>query len=91
MADMSAEESYETLMARARRLGMSSPGEVVNYALSLFAQIADEMESGGQLLIHRDREVRELVLQHAARAGCRPLCKVDLTDCERPTWHLGHS
>ncbi len=78
------EETYDTIMARARRLGITSPGELTNYALDLFAQLADELEAGGLLMVQRDHEVQELVFQDAA-AGCPPLLKVELPGSERPT------
>jgi len=86
---VSSDETYETIMARAARLGIGTPGEVVNYALRLFAQLADELEAGGQLLVQHDREVQELVLRDAAfAAGRPPLRKVDMPASERPTWRL---
>ena len=62
---MNGNETYETIMARAARLGISTPGEAVDYALHLMAQLVDELESGGQLLVQRDRDVHELVLRDA--------------------------
>jgi hypothetical protein len=85
---MNGNETYETIMARAARLGISTPQEVVNYALRLLAQLVDETESGGQLLIQRDREVQELVFRDPARADHGPLGKVDVSAGERPTWRL---
>jgi hypothetical protein len=86
---MTTEETYDTIMSRAaRRLGISTPDEAVDYALHLLAQLVEELESGGQLLVQHDWDVHELVLRDAARAGAQPLRKLELSASERPTRRL---
>jgi hypothetical protein len=81
------DETYETIMVRARRLGIQSPGEVANYALRILAQLDDEVQSGGQLLVQHGGKVEELVFPAAPAKVCGPpLLKVDVPVPERPTW-----
>jgi hypothetical protein len=83
------DETYETIMVRARGLGIQSPGEVANYAVRILVQLADEMADGGQLLVQHGRKVEELVFPAApARSSGPPLLKVERLGPERPTWRL---
>ncbi len=77
-------------MARAQRLGVESPGEVANYALSVLSQLAEELEAGGRILVEHGSNVQELVFRQPVRAGQCPLLKMDVSDSSRPTQRLPH-
>jgi hypothetical protein len=79
------DETYETIMVRARGLGIQSPGEVANYAVRILAQLADEIADGGQLLVQHGGKVEELVFPAApARSFGPPLLKVERPRREQP-------
>jgi hypothetical protein len=64
------DETYESIMAKLRRLGICAPDDAVNYSLRVVAQLADEVATGGHLLVERQGDVKELMFPYAPARTC---------------------